>query len=77
MKTWKNALKKAALAVIIAVMAATTIIASAGALNYGVSTAQHIYTVFGSFNLILGFAAIYAVGRKAQAMDEINTVNNK
>lgn len=77
MKTWKNAIKKAALAGTIAVMAATTIIASAGALNHGVSTAQHIYTVFGSLNLVLGFAAIYAVGKKAQEMDEINTINNK
>lgn len=71
MKTWKNAIKKTALAVLIAVMAATTIIASAGALNYGSDTMQHIYTVFGSLNLFVGFGAAYAVIRKAQKMDEI------
>lgn len=77
MKTWKNAIKKAALAVLIAVMVATTIICSAGALNYASDTAQHLYTVFGSLNLLLGFSAAYAVIQKAQKMDTIQYDNMK
>lgn len=77
MKTWKNAVKKASLAVLIAAMAATTILASAGAISNGVASSQHIYTVFGSLNIVLGLGSVYAVILKAQKMDTINTVNNR
>lgn len=72
MKTWNNAVKKSALAVLVAVSAASTIIASAGAFNYAAATEQGIYTVAGIGNLVLGFAAVYALIKKAQEKDVIN-----
>lgn len=72
MKTWKNAIKKIALGVIVALMLAATIICSAGALNYASATEQGIYIVAGVLNLIFGFGALYFLIQKAQKMDVIN-----
>lgn len=75
MKTWKNAIKKAALAVLVAVSVASTIIASAGAFNYAAATEQGIYNVAGALNLVLGLAATYALIKKAEKMDIIDNSN--
>lgn len=72
MKNWKNAIKKSALAVLIAVMVATTIICSAGAMNHASNSSEWIFMGAGIVNLIIGFGATYAVIQKAQKMDVIN-----
>lgn len=72
MNTWKNAIKKTALAVLVAVSAASAIIASAGAFNYAAATEQNLYYVAGALNIVLGLAATYALIKKSQKMDVVN-----
>jgi cytochrome c biogenesis protein CcdA len=72
MKNWKNAIKKAALAVIIAVSFASVAITTAGAFNYASASEQNLYWFTGVINLVFGAAAIYALIQKAQKMDVIN-----
>lgn len=72
MKTWKNAIKKAILAVLVAAMAGTTIICSAGAMNHASNSSEWVFMVAGILNLIFGFGATYAVIKESQKMDVIN-----
>lgn len=72
MKNWKNAIKKATLAVIIATSFASVVITTAGAFNYASASEQNLYWFTGAINLVFGAAAVYALIQKAQKMDVIN-----
>lgn len=75
MNNWKNAIKKATLAVIVAASFVSVIITSAGAFNYASETSQGLYWVTGAINIVFGIAAVYALIKKAQEMDVINPTN--